>query len=1570
MSFFISATPICSHFCYAKGNILADDTEENISDSISVAIRIPCDGSVILFCQRELLVYKTFYENCACPRGEKFGIMKTKEFSKIHEYDEYIDVENLPISIIPYESDYQLVLPPLTSDKCIVSQKYDSSNILQRLTLRRKEKHRNRLKQWHEKLSEISQDIEKQVKLCCENTADLLKTSWEKQNSLLNTNLLDEQLLKLELDNLNNKWNQIDYEYVQRRNEINNLHSQLFTLENKRVHQIKQEFHELTDYLSRYSHLPPYELQSTIDIELLENRRELANLIKNLHLTELMHHRYTNLVWSEYQNHWQKLNIDELLHNFSEHLNPLNNMEEFLEKWNDKVKQLFKEWENCIPLLGELQHQFENNLNYLDHCFSRCLSIWSNELIQPLLHFSQMFIKLWKFYNQLPMNNFNEELNTTLINIKQVVYEEIKKKDELINASIDALRQSSTEQIINEKLQETMNLLNEISVMYKTLNDKQVECIDTYAKQMTNHMDTFETVICRFFGVVHCTKQQAISLEKRLKHQTSPTNQIIKLGFEQFIYIQRFNDVIELDNLTTTATTTTTTTTTMMMTTTTTSTAPTTNKQLISSEKINPNNTHIFYHIKSIDNAIDDLVKFLQTDMKSNSTLNTFNEYLMKNIKWSGIFTGNEISSSNEFMSNTQIQLVTKATTSLHNVNNDVKQFVINNEMEPITVNNYITDYIKPIQIEKCLKIIKNVKMIIRGKILEYLEQWKGRTMMSTKEEIILRKTEVNNEYQLQMKLHEPRTHRVKEDVANVRLTELALHQTRIERHIASVNLILNDMKLNSIQILIDNLNKSEEQMNKQIQCSIDSTMNKATKSSKLLLLRKRVENYAETHIDYVRQSLKSFRSDVENQLQIVNNANLKLINSLELFIDGGNFSMIEVKKYTNNLNQLTRSIQQFEEETIGMIESIEKERQLSIDNKMKQFETILKPHLADVQIKVQTEDSSSQSKVLLQQIEQFQCLLKSLTDTNQIVSNALFNKLSSNQSTIQQFNMNEKKLQKELINKVIDLLITVCVNASDRCIFLNCLRSQLLNYDNDDNEMINEQNERIRNNKVSKLEVTNNMKKQFTLRNHNTMKTELIKYTMNQSLLDNFNSQNAIQISRPGRLFTDDACTQIVQSILNESTVSDENTTEKLKTITPNQLNENTIKHDLFNSNNKQSILDDNQKLETKVVNTPTKSHRSRRDVNNTTLTSGIVQKTNRRKKNLTHSTTNKTIVKHNRPQVYYDVFGKDLSTVEHDNTIMKQVNIEHVTYIGRIQKICRECLHNALHLSESYYRQKGLRQSTRPEFIKSTFDDAANTIISNLKRQFNEAEIYRNLCIRASQLPSLLYEEMLNEIKLHILQEMSTQQNIIQIELNKLNELRIKYNEQLHFNLCSMNQQIELMNLIKQENLHKSIMNNNDHMITEDIDRGKHTWNGVKFSELIKTNQINTSIINMNQSNENQLKQQTIKLDHFNDNDDDNNNKRKKHSLVKQQNVTIISNNQLPILHEIDQDDYCLVSAKTTEAHLSTLKYRDVTVEEFRIFTQNLLECIENEYTSAIKDNELRKNEWIESVNLLIKL
>ncbi|RTG82005.1 uncharacterized protein DC041_0001763, partial [Schistosoma bovis] len=380
-------------------------------------------------------------------------------------------------------------------------------------------------------------------------------------------------------------------------------------------------------------------------------------------------------------------------------------------------------------------------------------------------------------------------------------------------------------------------------------------------------------------------------------------------------------------------------------------------------------------------------------------------------------------------------------------------------------------------------------------------------------------------------------------------------------------------------------------------------------------------------------------------------------------------------------------------------------------------------------------------------------------------------------------------------------------------------------------------------------------------------------------------------------------------------------------------------------NNNNKQVLLDDKQKLETLPVNTSIKSHRGKREMNSST-TNGIVPKTNRRKKNIPHATTNKTVVKHNRPQAYYDVFGKDVTSledsVEISNSNMKQINIEQVTYVGRIQKICRENLHNALHLSENYYRQKGIRQPTHPDFIKSTFDDAANTIVANLKTLFTEAELYQfseqldNIEQLASQLPCLLFEQIVNEIKLYILQEMNIHQNRIQFDLNQLNELRMKYNNQLRLELCNLKNQYQLMILLKQENerqlnfikllnklktiklqiIHKgrqlfnqrlshltdylfirldnkSLTHLNDNQIStnakEDLDRGKRTWEGVKFSELmIQTNDHLESMNNLTKSNLNKpLKQE-------------------KQSILKSSRNTF--NNNSTELHNTNQDDnYC---------------------------------------------------------------
>nr|CAH8867578.1 unnamed protein product [Trichobilharzia regenti] len=1649
--------------------------------------------------------------------------------SKLFHRDQYSTlVESLPDSVgssVFTSECRQLILPPITSDTCITtSPRREPSNILQRLTNRRIEKHKNRLEKWYEKLSQISKEVEDQVITSCENTASLLDASWERQKSLFDTNLSNEQLLELEISDLESLWNQINNEYVQRRSAINNLERDLFLHENTRATKIREEFHELTDYLTKYSYLSPNELQTTleeeifaVDIELLENYRELAGLTRNLHLAELINHRYTTLAWSNYRQNWQKTIIKDALQNFEfsikdekfqrpsevkieiynlskkyeefvsananlinefcENIIPSNITREFFENWNNKAKQLFTEWDeanqqclnsvyaayennsqkcideiqqmkdklfnrqlitspseienlikvNCIPFLGRLQSQFESNLNYLDQCFIWSAYIWPNGLIQPLLKYGQMFDKLWSLYSQEPINNARKDFANNLNSIKQTIFEEIRKKDKLINVCIDALRQSSSEQVVNERLDEALSLFNEVKLLYQSLNEKQIRIIDAYIKQVTSIIDLCEMAVHRYFGIMRCSKQQTLSLEKRLK-QKSPVNSQLTVGYDQFLCISQ----------------------------------PTSPEHTLSDDNDKattdapdtPKAYHIFYSIKHHDIAVEDLSKSLQLNTKSSdSQVGEFFKYLSHNPQWSGIITGNEMISHalNEVPIKIQSKRENTESQRSHDGNNDVKSIILNG-CETLLVNNYVTDFIRPVKVKVCLDIIKDVKSVVRVKVLEYLEQWKSEVALATREETILRRSETDNEYLMQIKLHESRIRRVKEDVANVRQAELALHQTRIERHITAVSLILNEMKLNATKALIETLNKSEEQMADEIQKSTDKTISKATKSSTLLSLRKQVESHAAAHSERVREALKSFRQELNNQVQTVNNSNLKLIESLKLFTDGGNFATVEAKKYAFSLNELSKSVKQFEEEILGNIESIEKERQLTTENRLKQFGSVLKPHMADViylenmircvtnaeaQIKSQIEDSSSQMKVLSSQIEDFANLLKSITETNHILSKTLCNNttLLEGGNFKQQLNANEKIMLKEMINKAVGLLTAICVNAADRCIFLNCLRSQMTKSDGE-GEKRQTSPSKGKEASSSDTEVKIKIKVVTNTQNTNNLSTsEHTKGTENQTALTDVNYLNAMQTSRPGRLLTEDPCTQVVQSIFNERAPPGDkvkNTEQKLSnqpTDHTSKGNENKSRQEEIGSQNK--LSEDIPNSNSMRMNTPTKGHRTKRDNNNSnnppSTATGTAQKTSRRKKNALHQTPSKTSVKHNRPQLYYEAFGKDpvssSNSVEIGDSYMKQANIEQATFIGRIQRICRDSLHNALHLSENYYKQKGLRQPTRPDFIKSTFDDAASHLVKNLKTYFEQAETYRSTCIKefseqlnkieylASQLPNLLFEDMTNELKCHILNEFIACENSVRSEMNELKELQTKYNAELHPEICSPGKESQLILLIKKENerrinfiklihriknmksqiIHKGrqlfsqrlskltdylfirfdsligsdeidyldettnlntqsdvkkpckiMINNMSDSVSnslnpikkkldtkEDNNRGKRTWEGIKFSELLETSKLpalsTSSSSTATRTIGNKTKMSAAKSNTLS------------RSVLSDKNV-ITSRNQKGVAgnssdpQRNEQQDYCLVSAKTTQAHMSTLKSRDIAVEEHR--------------------------------------
>lgn len=53
-------------------------------------------------------------------------------------------------------------------------------------------------------------------------------------------------------------------------------------------------------------------------------------------------------------------------------------------------------------------------------------------------------------------------------------------------------------------------------------------------------------------------------------------------------------------------------------------------------------------------------------------------------------------------------------------------------------------------------------------------------------------------------------------------------------------------------------------------------------------------------------------------------------------------------------------------------------------------------------------------------------------------------------------------------------------------------------------------------------------------------------------------------------------------------------------------------------------------------------------------------------------------------------------------------------------------------------YYRQKGQRQTTRPQAISEYFEACAETLIRRLRKYKQQTEVYHNSCIQGIYLSS----------------------------------------------------------------------------------------------------------------------------------------------------------------------------------------------------------------------------------------
>ncbi|VDP69056.1 unnamed protein product [Echinostoma caproni] len=1338
-----------------------------------------CDNTLVL-CRQSC--YEQSRKNVKIATKLKFTdeLEERDELSNTDEnyVQETFEVLDLPdpgffqkLPALPRAPNSEPPAPGSSKSDAMENDRENRSQVLERLTGKRRIKHNLCLENWRSELSRIGQDIELRLMKASTETANALEESWSRQKEAVDFFSKDIDHPSVQSHEVLLSWSQLEKEASKRRTAISNLEHNLEELEDERI-------------------------SKSLNAELMANRCQISTLIKNLQTADLLTQRRFELVWTDHKKRWQQINTDNCIQNF-------------------KIYVVFREevYQGSLQLCPFFYVSNAIHTSLLkQQCFSWSADANLHAFASPLYRFGQMLANFWQEIGVKPISQRHQNLLNQLAETREGAVKEISVKDEILNQAIDALRQSSTEEQVDERLNEVLRILDQIKSIYDTTRNKLLTVVNQYPADVLDCVDLYETVCQRFFGVVRSVKPDR-SLTERLKQSHNQSS--ASTGIDEVICIKQpersrsqldqwiqTRQPFKLASPETGSSVTALSVTTRSTTSTNTTTAISSSDSRRSKKTHQPTNPCCWFRSKPREEAVNDLGAPLTatsfgTIRGSNETDRdrpAFTNVIQEQVNNSGIL-GMELPTD---LTEPPTVLVSKGK-SLRHQKPTPKTSEANTVMiqtasgaEPISIDKAVTDAVQLVPIAQYEGMIHEIKRKARENFLTHFEEWRFKILDQVQEEVLLRKAEVEAEYELQLHLHEPRIRRSREDVANVRRTELVLHQARIDRHVEQVKLLLGDLQTRGVDEVDTQLDTMQTSMIESLQAAIRAKLTTATKSSMLRSLRNTVNDILDKYMNQVRECLRSFRQKLEYQTQEIRNSNMALVDTLR---------------------ELGSQITVTEEHISGKLESIEGGRQSFVDHQRKLFEQELRVHMMDVtymenilrsvtnaitQIKSNVADSESQKKRLRQELAEFDSILGRLSGfvqardhlLQQVITETIplmtgfANSTSMQPVALSEFKWNEsdRAMQHEASAMAIRLLTGLCSNAADRCVFLNCLRAQT-EPPMDEHAQGGGQPSTNRIGQVIRND-------QRTVQPEPTAQSSLPREPVS---LTSITFLSTTHVSRAGRAATDDACIRVVQSIMKAQTRYTDHTDESAPASIPGTAE--TVEQGRV-MGFMDDLADGNEDHAGSVqsVSRPSlkqgKDKHGKKDYSQSPKLKQVTDKVEKKTKGGSRNRAPKSAAKRCKMESYYEAFGSTPTQVtgrteqtntsdvsgRRPNTVMStedKFNVEKITLLGRVRLICRENLTVALQLTESYYRQKGLRRPTRPQFIPQSLDDAASLLVSQLRKYYADAEAYRDNEVRG---------QLVDEIKLDILISLRAYTQQMWERFHKLNALRQKHIELLH--------------------------------------------------------------------------------------------------------------------------------------------------------------------------------------------
>ncbi|XP_032904552.1 coiled-coil domain-containing protein 180 [Amblyraja radiata] len=204
-----------------------------------------------------------------------------------------------------------------------------------------------------------------------------------------------------------------------------------------------------------------------------------------------------------------------------------------------------------------------------------------------------------------------------------------------------------------------------------------------------------------------------------------------------------------------------------------------------------------------------------------------------------------------------------------------------------------------------------DLKRRIRLIYFDHLEEWYGKALENANNIVVAKKTEFQAEMELRTHLHEPRGKRIKMDVLHVRAAELRLHSEKVERHCNAVEETMQKLKKEFAKIQTTHC-KSVLDFRNSIY-NLEQIFKTATRSDRLVNLLNSLSSKQEKYMDGVNKLLRNFQQKLDKSLGKLQDDNAHFIKSLRLFAEGGNFTATEIDTYRQNVEQEASNIAKIE---------------------------------------------------------------------------------------------------------------------------------------------------------------------------------------------------------------------------------------------------------------------------------------------------------------------------------------------------------------------------------------------------------------------------------------------------------------------------------------------------------------------------------------------------------------------------------------------------------------------------------------------------------------------------------